>query len=55
MLRLNDAEKEALGEIATERGLVSGKGVKPGEPNLSAAARALMAKADPRMKKAAAQ
>lgn len=50
MLRISEEQFETLATIATERGLVGGTGTRGDAPNRAAAARALMAKADSRMK-----
>lgn len=45
-IRMTEAQRARLAEIALENGLTGGPGVKPGEPNLSLAVRHLMGKAD---------
>lgn len=50
-VRISEEQETALAEIAHEQGLMGGPGKRPDEPNLSAALRFLVAKADPRMAK----
>jgi hypothetical protein len=47
MCRLSASEEAALRKAAQEYGFVGGQGARKGQPNLSQAARFLMAQADP--------
>ena len=49
-LRLNPAARRITEQVAREQSLLGGPGLKPGEPNLSAAVRWLMSRADPRFR-----
>lgn len=50
-IRISEEQETALAQIAHEQGLMGGPGKRPDEPNLSAALRFLVAKADRRMAK----
>lgn len=44
--RVTPAQRQRLEQIAVERGFLGGPGLKPGEPNVSLAARWLWGQAD---------